>query len=67
MGLIVNLGEMLIIEMRVYLGCTQVGVTQQLLDRPKIAAGLQKVTCKGMSKHMGMDGRSSTLLDLPTT
>ena len=65
MGLVVDLGQMLVIEMGVDLGCTQVGVPQKLLDSPKIATGFQKVTRKRVPEHVRMDSSRAPLLELP--
>lgn len=54
MSLVVHLGEMLKIQMGVNLGGGNIGVAQQFLHQPQIAAGFQHVAGKGVAQHMGV-------------
>tara|TARA_Y100000588_G_C13566282_1_gene632606 strand:+ start:325 stop:555 length:231 start_codon:yes stop_codon:yes gene_type:complete len=49
---------MLEIDVGVYLGGTDIDMSEQFLDRAKITTRLQHVTSKRMSQHMGMDPRT---------
>lgn len=55
MRLIINTGEMLKIQMGINLRGTKVGMTQQFLDGPQVATGLQQMTGKGMPQHVRMN------------
>ena len=61
-GGIVSAGQMLKIQTGVDLRGTDVGVTQQLLHRPQITAGLQQVAGKRMAQHVRVDWRGQPRL-----
>lgn len=48
-GLVVDLGQMLIVQMGIDLGGGQIRMPQQFLYRPKIARGLQNVGGEGVA------------------
>ena len=54
MGLVVDLGESLEIEMGVDLGRGNIGVAQQLLHCAQIARRFQQMGGKGMAQHVRM-------------
>src|SRR5690606_20808159 len=54
MGLVINLGQMLKVQVSVYLGGGNIGMPQQFLDSSQITAGLQQVAGKGVAQHMGV-------------
>lgn len=55
-GLIVNLLQALLRDVGVKLGCRQAGVTEELLDHPKIGPTIEEVGCVGVTQGMGMRG-----------
>ena len=54
MGSIIGLGQVLKIQPRVHLRGGDVGVAQQLLHGPQVAAGLQQVAGKAVAQHVRM-------------
>ena len=62
MGLVVDQGEMLEIQVGIDLSGGQAGMAQHLLHRAQIAGGLQHVGGEGMAQgvgmHMGRDAMS---------
>lgn len=54
MALIINPGKMLKVKMSIDLGCGNVRMTQQFLNRAQVATGFQHVTGKGMPEQVGV-------------
>jgi len=54
-SLVINLGEVLPVQVRVYLGGGDTGVAKQLLHSPEVAGGLQHLAGEGMPEHVRMD------------
>ena len=54
--MIVNLLQALLRDVGVKLGCRQAGVTEELLDHPKIGPTIEEVGCVGVTQGMGMRG-----------
>ena len=55
MGRVIHLRQVLEIEMGVDLRAADAGVTEQLLHRAQIPAGLQQVARKAVAQHVRMD------------
>src|SRR3569623_676876 len=63
--LVVDLGEVLEVEVGVYLRRRDIGMPQQLLHRAQLAARLEHVARAGVAQHMRMQRRIETLFAAP--
>ena len=62
MRLVVDTGKVLEIEVGVDLRCAQIRVSQQLLHRAQVFAGLQQVRGEGVAQHVRVQRYANALL-----
>ena len=62
-GGIIDLGEVLEIQVGVYLRGTDVGMAEQLLHGAQVAGGLQHVAGEGVTQHMRVQTLVQALAD----
>ena len=62
---VVDPGQMLKIQMRVYLRGADISVAEQLLYRAQVAAGFQDMSGERMAQHVRVDVSGESLFDGP--